>query len=356
MRGSLALVRLVACCLAIAGRQVLAQDRPKLHELPEFMLKGGFDELVPEMLKQRFSLKDIEQAHLNGDATDLKDVLGFMAKFEKLGIKVAEPTDVRGPLPVFLPPNAKGDEAYSTCFCAFTYNGLVMDVAQGELELVRPETRPALPRPERPWNRGDVLSTRLFRLGYLKPDPIMRQYRDKIGTNVGHAIVELKSNDLIVVDKAPAVEAMGRYVDSQVVEAMGVPASDDNAAGAGTRPPSLGAIASREAIHFYLQAFARINQIPLVASEQRGTFNRHYPEADLWTNEPGYRALAAEYQRINEFVRAARETGGEGWVDPTPGRTFSPNEQKRLEIRFGVISQPAGTPKTKKAARSTKKR
>jgi hypothetical protein len=356
MRYSLAWARFVAYCLAFAGPRVLAQNQPKLHELPAFMVKGGYAALVPELLKQRFSLKEIEEAHLNGDATDLKDVLGLMAKFEKLGITVAEPTTVRGPLPVYLPPNAKGDEAYTACFCAFTYNGLVMDVARGELELVRPETRPALKRPVRPWNRLEVLSTRLFRLGYLKPDPIMRQYRDKIGTNVGHAIVELNSNDLIIVDKAPAIEAMSRYLDSQVLEAMGVPASDANGAGEGLRPPSLGAIASRETIHFYLQAFARVNEIPLVASQQRGGCDRQYPEADLWTNEAGYRALAAEFQRVNEFVRAARESGGDGWVEPSPGRTFSPSEQKRLDIRYGVISQPAGTQKTKKAAKTAKKR
>jgi hypothetical protein len=344
---------MAACCLVAAGPRAFAQDRPKLHELPAFMVKGGYAELVPDMLKQRFSLEDIEQAHLNSDATDLKEVLGLMAKFEKLGIRVAEPTEVFGPLPVFVPPNTMGDELYSTCFCAFTYNGLVMDVAQGELELVRPETRPALPRPRRPWNRRDVLSTRLFRLGYLKPEPIMREYRDKIGTNVGHAIVELKSNDLIVVDKTPALEALIRYVDSQVVEAMGVPPPGINA---DIRPPSLGAISSRAAIHFYLQTFARINETPMVASEKRGTFDRHYPEVDVWTNESGHRALAEEFERINEFVQAARETGGEGWVDPTPGRTFSPSAQRRLEIRFGVISQPAGTAKAKRTARTTKKR
>ncbi len=356
MRCSLALVQFLVCCIAVAGPRVLAQDLPKLHELPAYKVKGGYAELVPEMLKQRFSLKDIEQAHLNGDATDLKDLLGLMAKFEKLGIRVDEPTIVRGPLPVVVPPNAKGDEIYSTCFCAFTYTGLVMDVAGGELELVRPEKRPALKRPVRPWNRNEVLSTRLFRLGYLKPDPIMRQYRDKIGTNVGHAIVELKSNELIVVDKGAPLETMSRYLDSHVVEAMGVPSSDANAAGEGVRAPSLGAIASREAIHFYLQAFARVNEIPLVAAEERGKFTRHYPEADLWTTDAGYRALAAEFQRINEFVRAARETGGEGWVDPAPERIFSPSEQKRLEIRFGVVNPPGGTQKTKKAAKTAKKR
>ncbi len=323
------------------------------------MAKGAKAALVPELLRQRLSLAEVNKAHFDGESTDVKDILGLMAKFEKLRIKVDEPAEVRGNVPVFLPPNTLGDEAYTTCFSAFTYNGLVLGVTGGDLELVRPEKRPNLPRARRPWNRSDVLSTRLIRLGYLKHDPIMRVYRDKIGTKVGHAIVELKSNDLIVVDKAAAVEAMFRFVDSEILEAMGVPASEGPAQADGPRPPSLGAIASREAIHFYLMAFARANEITLVAAEQRGAYNRYYPEADLWTNEQGYRALQSEYQRIGEFVRAARETGGEGWVDLKPDQTYTPNEQRRREIRFGVVSPPGGraaAQKTKKAAKSAKKK
>jgi hypothetical protein len=336
-----------------------AQDGPKLHELNGFMAKGGKAALVPELLKQRLSLAEIEKSHLNGEATDVKDILGLLAKFEKLTMRVDEPAEVRGNVPVFLPPNTMGDEAYTTCFSALTYNGLVLAAANNDLELVRPEKRPTLPRAKRPWNRNDVLSTWLIRLGYLKPDPIMRAYRDKIGTNVGHAIVELKSNNLIVVDRPRALEALFRYVDSQILEAMGVPASEGPAQADGLRPPSLGAIASGEAIHFYLMAFARSNEVRLVASQQRGSFDRYYPEADVWTSERGYRTLEAEYQRIGEFVRAARETRGEGWIDLSPGRTFTPNEQKRLEIRFGVVNRGGGratTQKTKKAAKSAKKR
>jgi hypothetical protein len=135
---------------------------------------------------------------------------------------------------------------------------------------------------------------------------------------------------------------------------MGVPASEGQAPGDGPRPPSLGAVASREGIHFYLVAFARWNRIPLAAAQQRGVFDRAYPEADLWTNEQGYRALAQEYQRVSEYAKVARETGGEGWVDPNPERTFSPREQKSLAIRFGLVSPLPGqrdAPKTKKAAR-----
>ena len=179
-----------------------------------------------------------------------------MAKFEKLDTKIAEPTVVRGVIPIFLPPNTMGDEAYTTCFSAFANNGLDLAATDGVLELVRPETRPGRPQPKRPWNRDAVLSTRLVPLGYLKPDPILRHYRDKVGTAAGHAVLEPKSNVLIFTDTAAPVAAIRDYVDSQVLEAMGVPASEGHVLGEEIRPPSLGAIASRECIHFYLMTFA----------------------------------------------------------------------------------------------------
>lgn len=81
---------------------------------------------------------------------------------------------------------------------------------------------------------------------------------------------------------------------------------------------------------------------------------RHYPEANVWMSERDYRALAEEYQRIGDFVRAARETGGEGWEEANPDRTLSPGEQKRLAIRFGLASSGSArgnTARTKKSAR-----
>jgi hypothetical protein len=336
-----------------------ALDGPKLHDIAGFMAKGGSTELDSELLKHRFSLKEIEEANLTGMTTGIKDALRFMARFEKFDIRVAEPTEVRGNIPVFLPPNTMGDEAYTTCFYAFTQNGLALASGGGVLEVVRPETRPDGPRPLRRWNRNAVLSTRLLHLGYLKPDPILVHYRDRIGTVNGRAILEPNSNILIVTDTAAATGALGEYVDSQVLEAMGAPSSEKHAFRTGPRPPSLGAIASRESIHFYLMTFARSSQIPLAASEERGFLGRKYPEAGLWTNERGYRALESEFQRINEYVRLARETGGEGWNDPSPERVFSPAEQKKLEIRFGVISQSTGASsaqKTKKAGKTARRR
>jgi len=333
-----------------------AQDGPKLHDIPAFFNKGGAAELDPELLKHRLSQREIEKAHLSGQSTDVKDALGLMAKYEKLEIRIAEPFEVRGPIPVYLPPNSMGDEAYTACFVAFTYNGLILSATGPDLELVRPETRPGKVQANRPWNRQRVLSTRLYRLGYLKPDPIMRHYKEGIGTPEGHAILQPKTNVLIVIDAAPALAALQEYIDSEILEAMGVPAAPGQAPGEEPRPPSLGAIASRESIHFYLLAFARANQIPLVASAEKRVLDRYYPDADLWTNERGYRALASEYERINEFVRVAKESGGQGWQDPNPQRTFEPNEQRTLEIRFGVVSQPSARGATTKNKRAARKR
>ncbi len=351
---SFLIVGVLVAYLGVTEGAGLAQDGPKLHDIPAFFKKGGAAELDPDLLKHRLSQKEIEKANLSGESTDVKDALRLMAKYEKLEIRIAEPFDVRGPIPVYLPPNTMGDEAYTACFIAFTYNGLALAATGPDLELVRPETRPGLVRPSRPWNRQQVLSTRLYRLGYLKPDPIMRHYQERIGTREGHAILQPKSNVLIVIDAAPALTTLQEYIDTEILEAMGVPASQGHAPGEEPRPPSLGAIASRDAIHFYLMAFARVNQVPLFAAEEKGVHDRYYREADLWTNERGYRALESEYRRINEFVRMAKETGGQGWEGPSPQRTFEPIEQRKFEIRFGVISQPpvkGANTKNKKAAR-----
>jgi len=335
-----------------------AQAGPRLLDINGFMAKGAFTELDHELVRHRLSLREIEESHLDGKSTDIKDVLGLMAKYEKLRPRVAEPLEVRGEIPVLLPPNTMGDEAYTTCFYAMTFNGLVLAASGDELELVRPETRPKAPRPERLWNRDQILSTQLFRLGYLKPDPIMRQYRDKLGTTVGRAVLEKRSNILLVTDRAAALDGLRSYVDSEIVEAMGVPASEGHAPGEEPRPPSLGAIASRESIHFYLMAYARWSRIPLAAREEKDVLVKHYPEADLWTNEAGYRALENEYKRVNGFVQLARETGGEGWNEPNPDRTFSPVEQRRLTIRYGVVSPPnanRNVPKSKKTKAARKR-
>lgn len=353
----LLLIMAAAVSVGVTPSTVVAQTGPKVHDIPAFFLKGGAARLDPNLLARRFSQRDIDEAKLNGESTDVKDALHLMARFEKLEIRIAEPFEVRGTMPVTLPPNTMGDEAYTTCFIAFTYNGLALSATGPDFELVRPETRPGLARPSRPWNRNRILATRLYRLGYLKPDPIMRHYQEQIGTREGHAVLQPKANVLIVVDSVAALAALQEYIDLEVIEAMGVPASPAHAPGEEPRAPSLGAIASPECVHFYLMTFARWNRISLFASEEKGAHDRNYPEADLWTTERGYRALQNEYRRINQFVRLAKDTGGQGWVDPTPQRVFEPVEQRKFEIRFGVVSlpqQPAAkaTPaKSKKGAR-----
>ena len=42
-----------------------------------------------------------------------------MARSEKLRSRIDEPLEVRGEIPVILPPNTTGDEAYTACFYAF---------------------------------------------------------------------------------------------------------------------------------------------------------------------------------------------------------------------------------------------
>ncbi len=351
------IIVVAALYLGTSDSAAFAQNGPKVHDIPAFFIKGGAAQLDPGLLRHRYSQREIDAANFNGESTDVKDLLHLMARFEKLEIRIAEPFEVRGTMPVFLPPNTMGEEAYTTCFIAFNYNGLVLSATGPDFELVRPETRPGLARPIRPWNRNQILATRLYRLGYLKPDPVMRQYQTQIGTREGHAVLQPKANMLIVVDSAAALLTLQEYIDSQVLEAMGIPVSPGHAPGEEPRQPSLGAIASPECVHFYLMTFARWNHIPLFASEQKGVHDRYYPEADLWTNERGYRALQSEYRRINDFVRLAKDTGGQGWEDPTPQRVLEPIEQRKFEIRFGVISlpqQPAAkgnVTKNKKAAR-----
>jgi hypothetical protein len=342
-----------AVCLMILARAGFAQERPRLLDINGFMAKGAFKQLDSEKARHRLSLQEIVSAHLDGRSTDVEDALRFMATREGLRFRVDEPREVRGPIPVNLPPNTIGDEAYTTCYYAFTFNGLLLGGRADELILFRPESQPGAARPKRPWNRNQVLSTQLFRLGYLRADPILKHYRDQLGTKAGHAVLEPKSNMVIVCDTADALEKLRAHIDSEILEAMGVSAGDGRTGDPVLRAPSLGAVASREGIHFYLLAFARRSQIALCPSEERGVFTRRYPEADLWTDERGYGALESEYQRVSEFLRLARQTGGEGWSDSDPERTLSPDSQRRRAIHFGVVSAtPAKSslPKNKKTA------
>ena len=39
-----------------------------------------------------------------------------------------------------------------------------------------------------------------------------------------------------------------------------------------------------------------------------GAFDKHYPEADVWLGERGYRALENEYRRIDQYYQLASKT------------------------------------------------
>ena len=59
-------------------------------------------------------------------STGIEEILGLMARSEKMRSRVDEPLEVRGEIPVTLPPNTTGSEAYTTCFYAFNLNGLAV--------------------------------------------------------------------------------------------------------------------------------------------------------------------------------------------------------------------------------------
>jgi hypothetical protein len=349
---------MAAACLSLVSTPAMGQDKPKLLAVDGFMFKGVFTELDTEQMKRRLPLAEIEKLHFDGKSTPIEAILKLMAASEKLRGRVDEPLEVRGEIPVTLPPNTMGNEAYTTCFYAFNLNGLVVAGSGDQLVLIRPERRPEAPQLERKWNRDQILPVRLFRLGYLRSDLILAQYRDKLGTRGGRAILEPKSNVVIIADKAASLEKLERYIDVEALQSMGVPAAAGHTAAEGLRPPSLGAIASRANIHFYLMAYARFRQIPMSGSKQEGAFDKYYPEADVWVGERGYRLLESEFKRVNEYYQIARADDGQEWPVRPDERTLSPAEQNRLDIHFGVIIPEPGnaTPAKKKAAAAKRKR
>lgn len=337
------------------ARTGTADDRPTLHELREFMARGAFTELDRELARRPLSLAEIEKDGLDGRPRPVVDILETMARFEKLHARVAEPLEVRGEMSVRLTPNTTGEEAYTACFLAFTYNGLAVAGQGEELVLVRPETRPELPPPKRKWDPSRILAARLLRLGYLAPDPILKHYREEIGTGDGHAIIVPKANVVIAIDTEPALAKLAALVDDETMAAMGVAPADSPAAAAGPRPPSAGAIASRAGVHFYLQAFARKHDIAMAGTVDPQAAPKSYPEMNVWLSQRGSETLGWEYRRIMGQAARARQAAEAGWVDPRPDRVLTPAAQRRMEIRFGLAASPdSERPRartTKKAAR-----
>ena len=161
---------------------------------------------------------------------------------------------------------------------------------------------------------------------------------------------------VIVADKAASLQKLQYYIDTETLESMGVPAGAGRTRADGLRPPSLGAIAGQPNIHFYLMALARVSRIPMRASKAERSFDKYYPEGDVWMSGQAYRTLEAEYNRLNEYFQLALKNNGQGWPVPPDERTLSPAEQNKIDIHFGVVSpQPKNAPsaksKTKKSAR-----
>src|SRR6202041_2911996 len=112
------------------------------------------------------------------------------------------------------------------CYLALTYNGLVLAGSADELCLVRPESTRDVPNPRRKRDPMRILATRLFRVGFLSPDPILRIYREEIGTGEGNAVLVPKANVVIVIDTGPALEKLAGRIDEEILAAMGDSAAD----------------------------------------------------------------------------------------------------------------------------------
>ncbi len=333
------LIAALAVGLAVfPARSGVAADRPAVHELREFLARGAFTELKRELAQRPLSLAEIEKDGLDGRPRPVLDILETMARYEKLNAKIAEPLEVHGEMSVRLTPNTTGEEAYTACFLAFTYNGLAVSGQGKDLVLVRSETRPELPSPKRKWDASRILGTRLLRLGYLAPDPILRRYREEIGTAEGHAIIVPKANVVIAIDTEPALEKLATLVDEETMAAMGAAPRHSAAAAEGLRPPSAGAMTSRACVHFYLQAFARRHDIPMFGTLDPQSAPKSYPEMNVWLSQRGSVTLGQEYRRVMGLPALAREAAAAGWVDPRPDRVLTPAQQRRKEIRFGLAS------------------
>ena len=92
-----------------------------------------------------------------------------------------------------------------------------------------------------------------------------------------------------------------------------------------------------------LMTFARVSRIPISGSKTQGIAERHYPEADVWLGERGYRAFEAEFKRINEFVQLARDTSAKTGRRSTASHAFARRSEKaRDPLRSGQSGTQAG--------------
>ena len=63
-----------------------------------------------------------------------------------------------------------------------------------------------------------------------------------------------------------------------------------------------------------------------------------------------------EYRRVNELIPIAREAVAQGWVDPRPDRVLTPAGQRRLEVRFGLVSPLPGAERTRATKKAVRKK
>ena len=221
-----------------------AQDKPKLLAIDGFMFKGVFTELDPEQMKRRLSLAEIDRLHFDGKSTAIEEILKLMATVREAARPGRRAARGARRDPRHAAAQHDGQRGVHDVLLCVQSQRIDRGRQRRSLVLIRPETRPEAPRLERTWNREQILPIRLFRLGYLRSDLILAQYQDKLGTRAGRAILEAKSNVVIVADKAASLEKLARYIDAEALQSMGVPAAAGHTAAEGLRPPSLGAIAS----------------------------------------------------------------------------------------------------------------
>ena len=92
------------------------------------------------------------------------------------------------------------------------------------------------------------------------------------------------------------------------------------------------------------------------ARSRTASFDKHYPEADVWLGEAGLSRARSGIPQ-NRRVLPARPTkrATRNGQCPTTSARFRPAEQNRLEIHFGVITPEPRPPRSAKRKRKPRK-
>ena len=109
MRSTLRFVA-AAACLCVAPAPAFAQDKPKLLAVDGFMFKGVFTELEPEQMKRRPAGRDRQASFRRPGNANRGNPEIHAPTSEKMRGRVDEPLEVRGEIPVTLPPNTMGND------------------------------------------------------------------------------------------------------------------------------------------------------------------------------------------------------------------------------------------------------